>query len=82
MYVTANLQSTASIPCGSKLVGLDDMFPRQSHMQMIQAGAWAPMQVWGLLGGMVRYLSVRETLYFNVDLLLLCSVPLHCIGTC
>lgn len=46
MYVTANLQSTAGIPCGSKLVAWDDMFPQQSHMQMIHA--WArnsPLQV-------------------------------------
>lgn len=46
MYVTANFQSTAAIPCGSKLVVWDGMFPPQSRMQMIQVGTRnSPLQV-------------------------------------
>lgn len=46
MYVTANFQSAAAIPCGSKLVVWDDMFPPQSRMQMIQVGTRnSPLQV-------------------------------------
>lgn len=55
MYVTANLQSTTGIPCGSKLVGWDDMFPRQSHADDSGLGKKQPIAgVWGLLGGLVK----------------------------